>query len=78
MAIGSASIGVIRHLIQKKKRRDGEERSRRLDEAGQKQVKLQWDSVSCTLTTKKGGTKKILQNVSGEAKPGRCVSVHTW
>ncbi len=47
------------------------------DEAGQKQVTLEWDSISCTITTKKGGTKEVLQDVSGEAKPGRYVHLST-
>ena len=78
VAIGSVSIGLVRHLVQKKrkpKRRNGQSRER--DEAGQKQVTLEWDSISCTITTKKGGTKEVLRDVSGEAKPGRYVLEHS-
>lgn len=73
VAVGSASIGIIRHVLHKKKARKKAKSSQELAEAGQKPVTLQWDHVSCTLTTKKGGVKKILQDVSGKAKPGRCV-----
>ena len=75
VAIGSVSIGLVRHLVQRKRklqRRNG--RSREEDKAGQNQVALEWDSISCTISTKKGGTKEILQDVSGEAKPGRYTS----
>lgn len=75
VAIGSASIGLVRHLVRKKKQRKSSRSSREGDEAGQKQVTLEWDSISCTLTTKKGGTKNILQNVSGEAKPGKLLAI---
>ena len=71
-ALASASIGIIRHVLHKKKAKKRAKSSQELAEAGQKLVTLQWDHMSCTLTTKKGGVKKILQDVSGEAKPGRC------
>ena len=72
-AVVSASIGIIRHVLHKKKAKKRAKSSEELAEAGRKSVTLQWDHVSCALTTKKGGVKKILQVVSGEAKPGRYV-----
>ena len=70
-AIGSLSIGLVKHLVQRKKRPQRGRGSLGEDDAGQTQVTLEWDSISCTMTSKKGGTKEILQNVSGEAEPGR-------
>ena len=74
VAIGSVSIGVIRHFAQKRKHRRRNGKSQEEEAVGQKQVALEWDSISCTITSKKGGTKEILQDVSGEAKPGRYAS----
>ena len=72
VAIGSATIGLIRHFAcQRTRRRGRKNTSLDVDEAGPSSVEMQWDRLSCTITTKKGGTKQILQDVSGEAKSGR-------
>ena len=73
VAIGSASIGLIRHFAsQRKTRRVRKDAGQDIDEAGPSSVALQWDRISCTITTQKGGTKQILRDVGGEAKAGRC------
>ena len=76
VAIGSASIGLIRHFAsQRKTRREKKNASQEVNEAGSSSVALQWDRLSCTITTKRGGTKQILQDVSGEAKSGRYMPI---
>ena len=41
------------------------------DSNGKQQVRLQWSQVSCSITTKSGEVKQLLQEQSAIAKPNR-------
>jgi hypothetical protein len=38
-------------------------------------VTLRWSGITCTLHSKKKGSKKLLSNMSGVARPGRLLAV---
>jgi len=43
----------------------------RCDSNGKQRVSLQWSHISCSITTKKGEVKQLLQEQSAIAKPNR-------
>jgi ABC-type lipoprotein export system ATPase subunit len=38
-------------------------------------IYLEWSKISCTITTKRKGTLRLLSGVSGEARPGRILAI---
>lgn len=74
---GSASIAILRSIRRKrsKHRKAGSHAGNTIVTDGRstrQQVNLHFTNIRCSITNKKGVTKTILQNMSGEAKPGRC------
>ena len=72
MGITAATIAVIRNLRSRRKRRAQSKAAAASSSAPSSQVLLAFEGVHCSIVAKKGGNQKIiLDNVSGEAKPGR-------
>ena len=73
MGITAAAIAVTKNLRSRKKRRSQSHAAAAASgSAGGSQVTLAFEGVHCSITSKKGGTGKvILDNVSGTATPGR-------
>ena len=75
--LGTASISILRSIRRRrcKHRKSTPDPSNAAVTDGgstRQHVDLRFTDVRCSITNKTGVTKTILQNINGEAKPGRC------
>lgn len=76
LALATAALKGLARLRQRRKmRRDASSAGGMLG-AGTNEVQLEWRDLTCTLTDKKSGQKRLLLNsISGSASPGRLTAI---
>lgn len=67
---GSFILGKIRNRRKKRLQVDKDPSVRNTNE-----VELKWSKLSCTLRTKDGKERKLLDDLHGEARPGRVLAI---
>lgn len=64
-----------RYVLHKRKRKALPEAAAKAQSNGKQQVSLQWSHVSCSITTKSGEVKQLLEDQSAVAKPNRLLAI---